>query len=152
MVLFLNLEQDYNSPHAQSFLSSNHNHLIETLRWFLEIPVPPERTKRDEAQITFLFRALLELSGGRVDSQQHAFVEEYSINENAQLCAGILRITKSNDVGDFDAEKLYNSLSKAVLFAGMKVGINDARAWSDKMAPVMRIGFKKEHLVRHLDE
>ena len=102
--LFLNLEKDHDSFDAYNYLKSNQHDLLESLRLSLLIPVPG-RTKRDEDQITSFVRALLELSGGRVDLQQHGFAEEYTASEKADLYASVLGITRTNQFGDFDSEK-----------------------------------------------
>ena len=57
--------------------------------------MPAKRTRRGEAQITSLVRALLELSGGRVDLLQHGFAEEYMVSDNADLYASVLGITRT---------------------------------------------------------
>lgn len=75
---------------AHKCLESDQDVLLESFLFSLPMPMPPRRTKRDEAQVTSLVRALPELSGGRVDFRQHGFAEEYTASENADLYASIL--------------------------------------------------------------
>ena len=76
VLLFLKLARNHSSNDAQTYLESNQGELLESLECSLRISVIPRRTKRDETQITCLVRALLELSGGRVDLRQHGLAEE----------------------------------------------------------------------------
>jgi hypothetical protein len=144
VLLFLHLEKDHNSSNAPK---SNQRALLETLQLSLPILVPNKRTKRDEAQITSLFRALLELSGGRVDLQQHGFAEEYTANENAELYASVLGIVRAKQFGDFNSEEMCNTLSKSPVFAGMTIGIEDLEKWTAEMIDFLPIGFRKGYLV-----
>jgi hypothetical protein len=137
VLLFLNLEKDHNSFDAHNYLESSQDDLIESLRLALSIPMQAERTKRDETQITSLFRAVLELSGGRVDPQQHAFGEEYTASENADLCASVLGITRTNQFGDFDSLEMRNTLSKSSILSGTM-----------KMIEFLPVGFPRGYLVR----
>jgi hypothetical protein len=148
VLLVLNLE-DHNSSDAHNYLESNQDNLLENLQLSLPISVPAERTKRDEAQITSLFRALLELSGGRVDFQQHRFAEEYTASENADLYASVLGITRTRQFGDFDSEEMCNTLSKSPVFSGMKIGVQDLEEWTTKMINSLPVGFPKGYLVRY---
>ena len=102
--LFLNLEKDHGSVDAQTCLESDQEVLLESLQFSLPIPtgVPPKRTKLDDTQITSIVRGLLEGSGGRVDAFQHRFAEEYTARENADLCASLFDITRTNPFGKFD--------------------------------------------------
>jgi hypothetical protein len=149
VLLVLNLVKNHNSFDAHIFLTSNQDDLLESLQLSLPIPVPPKRTKRDEAQITSLIRALLELSGGRVDLRQHGFAEEYTISDNADLYALILDITRTKQFGDFDSEEMRNTLSKSPVFSGMTIGVQDLEKWTNKMMNYLRVSFSKGYLVRY---
>lgn len=129
-------------------LARKQDDLLENLQLSLPIPVPPKRTKRDEAQITSLVRALLELSSGRVDIQQHRFAEEYTASENADLYASVLGIIRTKQFGDFDSEEMRNTLSKSPVFSGMTIGARDLERRTTKMIHSLRVGFRKGYLVR----
>jgi hypothetical protein len=144
VLLVLNLVKNHDSFDS---LARNQDDLLENLQLSLSIPVPPKRTKRDEAQITSLVRALLELSGGRVDIQQHGFAEEYTASENADLYASVLGITRTKQCGDFDLEEMRNTLSKSPVFSGMIIGARDLEGWTTNMIHSLRIGFRKGYLV-----
>lgn len=149
MFLFLNLEKDHSSSDAHKCLESDQDMLLESLQISLLIPVPPRRTKRDEAQLTSLVRALLELSGGRVDRRQHGFAEEYTASENANLYASIFDITRTNQFGDFDLEEMCNTLSKSPVFSRMTTSVQDLEEWTMKMTDLLFLGFREGHLVRY---
>jgi hypothetical protein len=125
VLLFLYEEKDDHSLNADYYLQSNQDDLLENLQLSLPIPVPAERARREEAQITSLFRALLELSGGRKDDQQHRFTEEYTASKNTELCASVLGIIRTRQLGDFDSEEIYNTLSKSLVFSRMIIGARD---------------------------
>ena len=110
----------------------------------------PKRTKRDESQITFLVRALLELSGGRVDFRQHGFAEEYTTSQNADLCASVLEITRTNQFGDFDSEEMCKSVSKSPVFSEVAISIQDLESWTMSMRDFLGVGFPDGYLVRHI--
>jgi hypothetical protein len=148
VLLFLNLEKDHSSSHAQNCLESDQDELLASLQFSLPIPIPPKRTKRDEAQTTSLIRALVELSGGRVDLRQHGFAEEYTASENADLYASVFNITRTKQFGDFDLEKMCNTLSKSPVFSGMAISVQDLGERTMKMMDYLRIGFQKGYLVR----
>ena len=145
MILFLNFESDYESFYADHYLESNQNAIIESLELSLPILVVAERKRRDEAQTTSLIRALLELSGGRVDLQQPEFAEEYTASNNADLYASVLGIMRKRHFGDFDSEAMRNALSKSPLFSEM---IIDLEEWITEMMDFLPVGFRKGYLVR----
>lgn len=91
MFLYWNLEKDQSFNHLESYQEI----LLESFLLSLSIPVSPKRTKCDEAQKASLVRALLELSGGRVDLRQHRFAEEYTASENADLYASVFDIVRT---------------------------------------------------------
>lgn len=149
MRLFLNFEKDHESPEAREYCESDHEDLVLALQFALPIRQPAERTKQDEAQITSLVRALLELSGGRVDCHQHGFAEEYTSSENADLYASVLGITRTNEFGNVDREQMRKTLSKSQVFSGMTITVHDLEEWTMKTIDALPIGFQKGHLVRY---
>jgi hypothetical protein len=81
LFLFLNLEANHTSEDAQTWLNSDQDELLDSLKSALQIQVSSQRTMRDESQITSLFRVLLELSGGEVDLSQHNFDEDVRFDD-----------------------------------------------------------------------
>ena len=150
MLLFLNLEKDHNSNDAQTYLESGQDDLLRSLRSSIRIPMIPKRTKRDESQITFLVRALLELSGGRVDVRQHGFAEEYTASQNADLCTSFFEVTRKNQFGDFDSEEMCKSVSKSPVFSEVVISIQDLESWTTSMRDFLCVGFPDGYLVRHI--
>ena len=148
MVLFLNLTTDYDSLHAYHYLASNEDDLLESFQLSLPIPVPPERTRRDEAQITSLVRALLELSGGRVDVQQYGFAQEYTLRDNADLYASVLGITRERTFGDSDSKQIYKELLESPVFSETTISAQDLEESTIKIREFLPIGFPKD-LVRY---
>lgn len=148
MFLFLNLQKDHNSSEVHDFLESTQDELLDTLQLSLSISIPAKRTRR-EAQTTSLLRALLELSGGRVDCRQHGFAEEYTAGENADLYASLLGITKTREFEDLNSEEVYNELLKSPVFSGMEIGLQDLEEWTTKMMGSLRVGFRTGYLVRY---
>ena len=91
---------------------------------------PPKRLDLDEAQITSLIQALLELSGGEVDCRQHMFAADYTARENADLYASIFGIIRTKQFGDFDPKELRNSISKSPVFSRIKIGLQNLESWT----------------------
>lgn len=149
LFLFLNLENDHSSSDAHNYLASDQEVLLESLQLSLPIPIPPKRTKRDEAQITSLVRALLELSGGRVDFRQHGFAEEYTASENADLYASVFDIARTKQFGDFDSEEMCNTLLKSPVFSRTTVSGQDLEELTMKMTDTLRLGFREGHQIRY---
>lgn len=147
--LFLNLKNNHGSDDAQSCLKSNQEELLESLQLSLPIQVeePPERMKLDETQITSFIRGLVEVSDGRVDVLQHNFGEEYTASENADLCASLLDITRTNQFGDFDREAMCTTLLKSPVFSEMEISVQDLKGWTTKMMNCLCLGFEKGYLV-----
>lgn len=125
--LFLKLEADQNSGNAELFLTSDLNELLDSLKPELGI------LKRHKSQVTSLFRALLELSGGKVNCQQHNFTDDYTANENCDLYASILGIKTPNKFGKFDALEMRGILLKSLLVGGMTLKSEDLESWTTKM-------------------
>ena len=144
MLLYWNLEKD----HSSNRLESDQETLLASLQSSLSIPVPPKRTRRDEAQKTSLVRALLEFSGGRVEFLQHDFAEEYTASENADLYASVFDIARTKQFGDFDAIEMCNTLSKSPVFSGITIDVQDLKEWTTKMKASLRLGFPEGYLVR----
>ena len=119
------------------------------VQFALPIPVSPKRTKLDEAQLTSLVRALLELSGGRVDLRQHKYAEEYTASENADLFASLFNITRTRRFGDFDPEEMCKTLSKSPVFFEMAISVQDLEERTTKMMDSLSVGFRKGYLVRY---
>lgn len=149
MFLLLNLENDHSSDDAHNCLESGQDELLESLQFTLLIPVPPQRTKLDKAQLTSLVRALLELSEGRVDLRQHKYAEEYTASGNADLYASLFNITRTRRFGDFDLEEMCNTLSKSPVFSEMATSVQDLEERTTKMTDYLRVGFRKGYLVRY---
>lgn len=144
MFLYWNLEKDHSSNH----LESDQEILLESLLLSLSIPVSPKRTKRDEAQKTSLVRALMEISGGRVDLRQHRFAEEYTASENADLYASVFDIVRTKHFRDFDSIEMCDTLSKSPVFSRMTIDVHDLEEWTTKMKASLRLGFREGQLVR----
>ncbi|KAM0794837.1 hypothetical protein BDR22DRAFT_977402 [Usnea florida] len=139
--LFLNLTKDYDSLHAYHYLASNEDDLLENFQLSLPIPVPPERTNCDEAQVTSLVRALLELSGGRVDVRQHECAQEYTLYRNADLYASVLGITRERTFGDSGSEQIYKELLESPVISETTITAQDLEEWTLMMRKFLPIGF-----------
>ena len=147
LILFLNLEKDHSSDDAQTCLDSDGEDLVEGLLVALHILVPPKRTKLNETQITSIVRALLELSGGRVDARQHRFDGEYTASENADLCASLFDIPRTNQSGDVNSKEMCNTLSKSPMFFEVTTSAQDLEGWIIKTMDSLYLGFQEGYLV-----
>lgn len=152
MILFLNQETDHDSFDAYHYLTSNEDDLLESFQRSLLLPVPPERTRSDETQMTSLIRALLEFSGGRVDLQQHGFAQEYTVSDNADLYASVLGITRKRTFGDIDPEEICNALLESPVFSEVTISAQSLEDWTMQMINFLPIGFPKNYLVRYPEE
>ncbi len=148
MLSVLILIEDHGSDDAQTCVGSNQTELLDSLVSSLRNPGPPKRPNLDEAQITSLIQALLELSGGEVDLRQHVFAEDYTADENADLYASIFGITRTKQFGDFDPEELCNSISKSPVFSGMTINVRNLEIWTTRMRDFLPLGFPEGYLVR----
>ena len=142
--LFLNLEEDHS---AFDVRKCDEDEMLERLQYSLRIPVPPNRTKRDEAQITLLIRALLQISGGSLENEQYGFTEEYTVRENAEFCASVFQVTRLRQFGDFDPIKLCKTLSESLVFSGATINTQYLEEWTTMIMDSLRIGFRKGYLV-----
>ncbi len=152
VISFLNHETDLESFDAYDYLTSDKNNLLESLQSSLRRPVPPERTRSDESQMTSLVRALLELSGGRVDRQQHGFAQEYTVCDNADLYALVLGMTRKRTFGDIDSEEMCNALSKSPVFSEETFSAQSLQNRTMQIMKCLHIGFPKDHLVQYPEE
>ena len=101
----------------------------------------PRRTKSDKVQLNSLVRALLELSGGRVDLQQHGFAQEYTFRDNAELYASVLDITGKATCENYDPEKIYQALSESPVFSDTTTSTQDLEDRLTKIMNFLPIGF-----------
>lgn len=131
------------SADAQMFLASNEEELIDSLKFGLKPPTP---FNRDECQITSLFRALLELSSGRVDFHQQNFAENYKAKQNSELCARMFDISDIKKFGEFDLGEISRSLSKSPIFVGEKLSAEELGKWAAIMNSSLQIGFPLGYL------
>ena len=138
MFLHLNLEKDHNLDRIANYQVK----LINGLQLFLS-----SRSRRDEAQITSLFRALLEFSNGRVDVRQHRFAQEYTASEHANLYASVLNIVRTKHFGDYNLDEMCNTLSTSPAFFRKAISVQDLEEWTTKMMNCLRRGFREGHLV-----
>jgi len=152
VISFLAQETDHDSFDTYHYLTSNEDDLLESLQLSLLLPVPPKRTRSDETQMTSLTRALLELSGGRVDLQQHGFAQEYTVCDNADLYALVLGITRKRTFRDIDPEEMCNALLESPVFSGVTISAQSLENRTMQMMDFLRIGFPKNYLVQYPEE
>jgi hypothetical protein len=141
--LNLNQTEDKGDENAQIWLRSDVNEVCMRLDARLQL----FHTETDDAvQITSLFRALLEMCGGRVELTQRRFNEKYTAGENCSLLASVFDMKKTNDFGDFDVDRMCKELSKSPTFLEKSIRVQDLKDWSAKMKDCLELGL--EHLVR----
>jgi hypothetical protein len=114
----------------------------------LLIPAPPTRLKREEAQVTAPFRALLVFSGGRVDLQQHDFAKEYKPSKNADLCASVLDLAIEKSFGKLTDMEMLTILSRPVVLSRMVTDTQDLEAQRTKLLHCLYIKYPDGFLVR----
>jgi len=146
LLLYISLEQDHISPDACEWLMSDQDQVLERFQDSLPILSPPKRTKRDNAQLTSLVRALLKASGCSIDLQQHGFAEEYTADENADLFASLFGVTSARKFGRCDPEEMCDILSISPLFFAITIGVQDVEIWFSRMTGLLRLGFREGYL------
>ena len=100
-----------------------------------------------EFQMISLIRGLFELSGDKVDCQQHAFDQECSISDNLNLYRILVGVTDTNPFGDFDLKEMHDALLKSKLFVeDADIGKLDVVGWSMQMIEFLPIGFPEGYL------
>ena len=105
--------------------------------------------ERLEQQTIYLFRSFLEFSSGRVDCRQHDFGIDYTINQNASICASFLGISRLRQFGRFDPEDMARALSKSKIFAEQsKPDIPNPLDWGFHMMAHVPVGFPDNYLVQ----
>jgi hypothetical protein len=147
-LLFLRLAKNHNSDDAKIFSQSKWNDVLESFLLSIRIGVPPQSTKADMNQLTYIGRRLLELSGGIVDRGQHDFNASYTVGQNADLCAMLFDISERNEFRNCHAEELCNSLSSSQLFSGIEVSSKDIENWTKDLRDSLSLGFPDKYLVR----
>lgn len=152
LFLFLNLEADHSSQECQLYIGSDKDELLESLQSGLQTGMQPHalptRTDRDEAQVTSLFRKLLELSGFGTDRLRQDFDTEYTASENSDFCASLFGIPRTSTFGEFDTEMMCTTLSSAKAFAGVEISPEDLQRRTIKIKNYLRIGLAEELRVR----
>jgi len=78
----------------------------DSFKTLLDCKISIETLHNSEFQIIFLIRDLLELSGGLVDCEQHAFDQEYTINDNFSIYIILIDVIDTNQFGDFDPKEM----------------------------------------------
>ena len=115
----------------------------------MAVDAPIEIREGLEQQTISLFRSLLESSGSKVDCRQHDFGIDYTVSQNASLCASLLGVFFSQQFGRFDPEDMQGALSKSKLFAELsKPDLPDTVEWSRRMMVLVPVGFPDNYLVR----
>ena len=159
MLLGLRLLRDYDSQQALELLAKDENNLLQPfleghtnlLEAASEDEVPTKPSHCLELHTISLVRAVLELSGGRVECRQHVLDQGYTSSDNASLYGRLIGVADNADMnltGDFDAEQMCNALLKSKAFAeGPDVNILDVIKWNTRMADFLPIGFRGECLV-----
>lgn len=107
MFLGLNLLSNHNSRDAFELLAKVQTNLlqafwkchIDPFKTLLKPKTPIMTLHWSERQIISLLCGLLELSGGRVDCQQHAFEQGFKISNNASLYGALVGVAGTNLLG-----------------------------------------------------
>lgn len=126
--------------------------LLDRLFSSLCIQVPPRRPKRDEIETTSLFRALLELSGGKTDLRQHVFLPESTVHRNAELIASLLGVTTTKEFGSIEMQDTIEMISHSPVFSKTTINVQELCKRVVNTKRSLRLGFEEGHLVRHLQE
>lgn len=85
------------------------------------------------------------MSGGRVDVQQHRFIEEYTARSNADLYASVFNVTRLRQLSK-------RNMQDALKICGVlwvAISIRYVEEWTVKIMDSLRVGFQKGYLVRH---
>ncbi|KAL9078307.1 MAG: hypothetical protein Q9157_002770 [Trypethelium eluteriae] len=151
VLIVLNLDQSHPSNGTHSYLKCDVEEILEKLRSSLKIDWP-SRPKRDEKQITCLFRTLLENSGGRLYPRQHGYFEAYTASRNSDLVASVLKIIKTNEFGKLISESMCTSLSESPVFSGQAVELEHLHQWIAEMKESFPISYPEGYLVRHIQD
>lgn len=141
---------DHHSEQLQIYWESDREGLIVRLVHALRIPLPPKRSEDEEVRTTSLVRELLELSGGRVDCQQHVFSDECTADGNAELLASLFGIT-TREFGNVNVQDMVRLVSSSPLFSQSTMSVRDLVDQIVRMRRSLRLGFEEGHLVKRLD-
>lgn len=152
LFLFLNMEANHSSEECQLYIGSDQDGLLESLQSGLQAGMQPHalpnRTERDEAQVTSIFRKLLELSGFGTDRLRHDLDNDYTASENSDFCASVFGMPRTSTFGEFDTETMSTILSRAKVFKGVEISAEYLQRRTVMMKSFLRIGLAEEHRVR----
>ena len=155
MFLGLNRQRSYDSYEALELLAKDQADLLQPFqkchtdpfKKLSEHKAPIKTLHGSELQIISLVRGLFELSGGIVDSRQHALDQEYTFSDNLNLYMVLVGVTGTNRFGDFDPEEMYSALLKSKVFEDSDISTLDTIGWSMRMMKFLPIGFPEGYLV-----
>ncbi len=86
---------------------------------------------------------------GKVNCGQHEIKMDYTISQNAALCASLLGVSNSLQSKPFDPEDMRGALSKSKLFTGLsKPNVADILEWSLCIMSLVPVGFPENYLVQ----
>lgn len=142
--------EDHSSDGIQKLLESSQEELPELFQLSLyhSLGALSQRTKYDETQRISLGRGVVEVSGGRVCAHQHRFAGNYTVSENADLCASFLGITRTIGFGDISSEKIRKTLTTFVIFSQTTISVQEVEERTTEMMHCLSGGFSDNYLVR----
>ena len=138
---------EHDSPDARDTLAKKQDDLLEDLRISLRIPALPRATKSDETQINSLVCALLELSGCTVKVPGYEFIDQYTVSNNADLCAIILNITRTQSFGNRNAAEIRDALLTSSVFHNTTVSVASLEKWAIIAQTRLRLGYPDNYLM-----
>lgn len=149
VVLLLHNLVDHHSDKIQIYLESDREGLITRLVHALRIQLPPRRPKDEEVQTTSLIRAFLEMSGGRVDREQHEFFDESTTDTNAELFTSVLEITRTKEFGNPDMQEMIALITRSPLFSKSMTNVQDLDDRTMEIGHSLLLGYEEGHLVEY---
>lgn len=153
MLLSLNLSKYYDTPSALDLYARDPDDWLQPFQNshidLSELSMAADSPIREQSlQTTSIFRSLLEFSDGLVDCGQHTFNFDYTISQNAFLCARLLGVPCECQFGRFDPREMQGALSKSKLFMGVPIPtVPDTLKWSLDMMASVPVGFLDNYMV-----
>ena len=153
MILGVNRQRQHDSKDVLELLAKDQDDLLQPFQDCRTSPMKPlsghKKSTRSELEkhVVFLFRSLLELAGGRVDSRQRAFEQEYTFNENFDLYMIIVGVAGDNPFGEFNLEEMCATLRKSKVFNKSTFSKTAINKLIVEMMECLPLGVPKESLV-----
>lgn len=153
MFLDFNEQRSYDSYETLELFAKNQVDLLQSFqkcytnsfKALLNCKTSIKTLHDSKLQLISLIRDLFEFFNDIVNCQQHAFDQEYTINDNFNLYKTLIDVINTKRFENFDSKKMYNVLLKFKVFLDIDT-LNTMR-WRMQMMKFLFIDFSKRYMI-----